>query len=89
MAAPGQLPVPDLPARPAAAGGLPRALGTPGAPAVGRADVPITTLFERLAIDVFTECDVQGADRDLMPQRQNLHVLVPVPLKGTTSALGS
>ncbi len=83
MAAPGQLPVPDLPARPAAAGGLPRALGTPGAPAVGRADVPITTLFERLAIDVFTECDVQGASRLLRLSWDEAW------LKGTTSALGS
>ncbi len=50
---------------------------------MGRADVPITTLFERLAIDVFTECDVQGASRLLRLSWDEAW------LKGTTSALGS
>ena len=41
LAAPGLLPVPDLPARQPAAGGLPRARGAPGQGAVGRTELAV------------------------------------------------
>jgi hypothetical protein len=65
VAASGQLPVHDLPARAAAPGECPthgvRQVRLPWAEVRAR----FTALFERLAIDVLQETDVRGATRIL------------------------
>ena len=63
MAPPRHVPVPHLPAHKPSTSGVPRARSVACSPALGRSDVSVPSLFERLAVDVLKKCDVAGAGR--------------------------